>query len=337
MQTRVIFDYNNLACRCVHLQQVKSNDDRSWSLMSYMIFNVMYDFLNSISEFLEPNDSVETILAIDSHDGYWRRELYPPYKIDRAKKRRDDGVDWERAFQEFEKLSNAIKDFTPWKVIKASKCEADDVIYVLSTNTENSVIIHSADSDYLQLVSDWVSLYMPHLGEYAEFPRVCKISGQEVYCETPEMYLQYAILTGQGGKDNVYNVKTPTDFDGARKPGFGVKAAEKVIKSCAGIEEELQMLGLFENYTRNRQLIDMRKLPERYYSLINSIYNDYESKPVDIDGLLSVYDWPSLVANKDNISDKIMLLSTGIPDRNTDDDDAHQGVQSEEETFEFTI
>ena len=307
---RVLFDYNNLACRCVHLQQIHNDDERSWSLMSYMIFNTMYEFLQDVAEFLDEGDKLDVILALDSKDGYWRKDLYPPYKADRAKKRREDGVDWERAYAEFDKLIDVIGKYTPWKPIRVSKCEADDVIYALSRNT--TAIIHSGDSDYLQLVSDSISLFQPHTGEYAEFPRVCKISGGEAVCRTPEDYLNYAILTGQGGKDNVYNVKTPTDWDvSKRKPGFGVKAADKILRKPLW-QGELHRLGLWDNYMRNLQLISLSCLPLEYLESIEESYKNAPATSANLSGLLTVYDWPSLAARSDSMNAELLLWAEGI-------------------------
>jgi hypothetical protein len=289
-----------------------------------MIFNVMYDFLKDVAEFLDDGDCLDVTLAMDSTDGYWRRELYAPYKADRAQKRRDDGVDWDRAYLEFARLSESIARFTPWKVLRVRNCEADDIIYALSKSHDGPVIIHSGDSDYLQLVSENVSLYLPHVAEYAEFPRMCKIAGGEAYCRTPEEYLQYAILTGQGGKDNVYNVKTPTDWDasvGKRKPGFGVAAAGKVLSS-GNVEATLDALGLLENYRRNKVLIDMRELPKCYFDAIIDAYEKWPRTGADIAGLLSVYDWPSMVADADKISAELTMFAHGIHQQPSDGDDS---------------
>jgi len=293
ISTRVLFDYNNLACRCVHLRML-GNSDRSWSLLAYMVFENILNFSKSVFECLDAGDKIEVVLALDSVNGYWRRNLYQPYKADRARKREDDGVDWSRAYVEFEKLSSAIARYTPWKVLRVPDCEADDIIYALSENANGGVVIHSGDSDYLQLVSDSVALFSPTYNDYVDFPRECRVSGAKVYCETPGEYLRYAILTGQGGKDNVYNVKTPTDWDcGKRKPGFGAAAATKLLAK-GDLDKELEKLGLLENYLRNKRLIDMRELPDSYKNEILACYKKLPSQRSDMEGLLSEYDWPSL-------------------------------------------
>ena len=84
----ILFDFNNLACRCIHQRGLGyGTDQRSWDLLAYMIFTIMYDFVIQCTEHFEPGDTVDVVLALDSKDGYWRRDLYPPYKADRAEKR----------------------------------------------------------------------------------------------------------------------------------------------------------------------------------------------------------------------------------------------------------
>lgn len=326
----LLFDYNNLACRCAHVSQ------NSPELLPYMIFKAMREFVEDVADILDAGDTIDVVLALDSRDGYWRREIYPPYKADRQEKRKDDGFDWEAAFSEFDILSESISKYTPWRVIRESKCEADDVIYTLAVNHKGPVVIHSGDSDYLQLVSDNISLYLPHLQEYAEFPRYCKVSGKDVLCKTPDEYLRYAILTGQGGKDNVYNVKTPTNFEGGRKPGFGAVAAGKVM-AAADFDAELTKLGLYSNYLRNRTLIDMTKLPEAYANKILETYARYELNHPDMRGLLSIYDWPSLSRDIDQLNEWLLSLQDGIVKRSDDIEEMSVSVNDIMEDLEFQI
>lgn len=77
----ILFDFNNLAHRCIHQRGLGCGaDQRSWDLLAYMIFTIMYDFVIQCTEQFEPGDTVDVVLALDSKDGYWRRDLYPPTK-----------------------------------------------------------------------------------------------------------------------------------------------------------------------------------------------------------------------------------------------------------------
>lgn len=312
--TRVLFDFNNLAFRCVHIGLDKGSADSAWSLISYAIFNQIVNFLDECMEFMDVGDRLEVVLALDSTSGYWRRDIYPPYKADRAMKRSQSDIDWDRAYAEFEKLTAAISEFTPWRVLKVNKCEADDIIYTLTVMDDKPSIIYSSDSDYLQLVSDNVVVYQPHKAVYAEFPMMCKFSGGEVVCRDTEEFLRYAILTGQGGKDNVYNVKTPADWQAdashKRKPGFGIKAATNYV-SADNMLERLEHDGLLSNYERNRTLIDMRCLSAELQAEICRAYNAVPRHGVDMYGFLNVYNWPSMLSSPGEIQHRLMVFDAG--------------------------
>lgn len=197
---RVLFDFNNLACRVACREKPSGASAPSWPKVAFSLFGEIYAFIQGVHEFMDAGEKLETVLAFDSAHGYWRGDLYPKYKADREKTRRESDMDWVMARVQFEILAKSLAQCTPWVVLQVEKCEADDVIFTLSRDENEPVIIYSTDSDYLQLVNEHISLYMPHHDDYAEFPRVCKISGGEAWCENPQEYLRYAILTGQGVK-----------------------------------------------------------------------------------------------------------------------------------------
>ena len=223
-------------------------------------------------------------------------------------------MDWVTARLQFALLSKYLSQCTPWIVLQVNKCEADDVIFTLSRDESVPVIIYSTDSDYLQLVNEHISLYMPHHDDYIEFPRVCKISGGEVWCESPQEYLHYAILTGQGGKDNVYNVKTPTNWDetcGKRKPGFGIAAAKKLLANPYPLME-IRRKGLMDNYIRNTKLIDMDFLPENYREEIRRAYSSYQPSAADMDSFGKLYHWLPPDFDVERINTELAIIAGSI-------------------------
>lgn len=289
----IVFDYSNLCQRCLHLTQVGAESDNpSWDLMKFMIFDKLFEFvLEAGSDF---NGDCDVILALDSHSGYWRRDIYPPYKADRAAKRASSNIDYARAFQEFSELSEAIKRHLPWKVIEVAGCEADDVIYTVAKTYKGIVAIHSADSDYIQLVDEKTRLYRANDGDWFHFPYRCKAGKDKVVGLNREEFLEVAIMTGQSGKDNVYNILTDTDWSGVRKPGFGIVAALKLLE-CEDIRAELESRGCFGNYLRNKKLIDMTELPEEEFTKISEALSSCETVN-DVTGFIDYYSWPSLLA-----------------------------------------
>lgn len=312
---KVLFDFNNLACRCTYREKASHDGQPHWGKVAFSMFDEVYSFLKGVREFLDVGEILETVLAYDSVHGYWRGDIYQPYKADRDITRERSDLDWDAARREFSVIAYVFSQATPWKVLQVDKCEADDIIFTLATDSAEPVIIYSGDSDYLQLVSDNVSLWMPHHDCFAEFPRICRIGGGEAWCESAEQYLQYAILTGQGGKDNVYNVKTPSNWDssmGKRKPGFGVVAAKKILDK-PDFMSELERLGLRANYERNRELIDMRYLPEIWRGRIREAYRRDTPIYNRTIGLLGqTYHWIPAGFDEDRVNAELEMVASGV-------------------------
>jgi 5'-3' exonuclease len=288
-----LIDFPNIFRICVHLRNVRDN----WDLCAYLAFEQVRRFLGYLP-IVDKTHPWEVVLALDdARGGYWRGDIYPLYKADRAKRRAKDDIDWDSVFQAMDGLLDDIRCHLPWKVIRAPRCEADDVIGVLARQTENLAVILSADSDFLQLASDQVLVYSPMTHEFAEFPGAHRVAGAGVHCETPADYLQYCILTGQGRKDNVPNVKTPSDWpEDKRRPGFGPVAAAAVLGDLDGW---LERNGLKENYERNRALIDLSRIPETYVQRIEEAYRTAVLPEPDMQGFLRVRGWRPLALEPD--------------------------------------
>jgi 5'-3' exonuclease len=304
---------NNLAMRLLHLPAINATSDRpNWDFWKYLMFSNIYDFLIYVFE-ENPDEVIEITLACDKKEGSWRSKLYTPYKGNRVKRQ---DIDWDLVFAQLGSFLYNIETLLPWKVIAINGCEADDIIAVVSRDAEAKgirTIIHSGDSDYLQLKSDKIDIYVPHRDEYIDFPCTVNIANTKVRCNSPEEFLQLAVLTGQGCKDNVYNIKTPTDWqpteEKKRKPPFGVKAAQKILNE--GLETSLEKLGFTDNYYRNKTLIDFACIPEEIQTIILNEYSSYKFPEPNIPEFLNHYEWPSLQAQAEDLA-ALICITAGL-------------------------
>ena len=99
----VIFDFNNLALRCFHTSD-------SWE---YQTFASIYEFLMDACE-LYDSDKVDCFLAIDGPGGYWRKDIYPNYKADRAEKReKETEINYEALYESLRKFLDSCRNFLP--------------------------------------------------------------------------------------------------------------------------------------------------------------------------------------------------------------------------------
>lgn len=265
MKTTLIIDYNNLAMRNFFIKDIGFNtEEPNFNLWRYNVFDQIY---YAAIRFRPVN---EVIIAVDSKDT-WRKLYYPPYKSNRKK---DDDINWEQLYMEMDNFQKLLKENIPWKVIKASRSEADDIIAVLSNYIDNEkVVIVSNDVDFVQLSSDKIKVYNPSKKEIVDEP------------EDKENYINTMALCGQS-KDNIYNCKTPIDYpDSIRKPPLGKKTAKKILEE--GIDEFLdkeisinkeeyeKKLLPRVRFDQNKVLIDFRNIPKVIKDVIKKEYNNY--------------------------------------------------------------
>mgnify|MGYP006278663869 CR=1 FL=1 len=207
-----------------------------------------------------------------------KRYIYPEYKANRGLKKI---TTWE-VFETQQDESDAIKSqiirlveylkTLPVDLISIDKIEADDVVGWITSQLDGKITIMSSDRDYLQLVSDRISVYSPTKKKFYE-PKLVL----EEYGVTPQNFLTQKILLGDSG-DNVPGVK-----------GLGLKTMLKlfpdlgneqeisldtILERCEGNTKALQNIKNFESQLRiNKQLMDLKdpNIPEEGKEEIKSV------------------------------------------------------------------
>lgn len=250
-----IFDYSNLMTRILYSPPIMARTKfPDYNQLRFMAINSIYISMFTLK-------ATEIIIAEDSKPS-WRLEIYPRYKESRKKKRdKIQDVDFESFYRENARLLEDIKEYLPFKVLKVPFCEADDIVGVLSLeNLGFKVVIVSTDKDYLQLCSNSVRIYNPIKRVYDKV-------------DDTEDFIVRASLSGQKGKEDITNVKTPLDWpDGKRKPPLGPEGIEKIMRS--GYKEWLKSEGLMERFELNRRLIDFKFIPENIKANILKAYSE---------------------------------------------------------------
>ncbi len=257
--TTLLLDYNNLLSRIFFIGPVNAKSE-------HPDFNRMrFVAVDSIYRSMLKTKCNEIVLAVDSTPS-WRKEIWPRYKESRKGKREKlDTINWDVYFIEFHRLLNDIIEFLPFKVIKAEKAEADDVIGVIAQNFQKEFVIISTDKDYLQLSSKNVKIYNPLKRKYIEE-------------SNPEIFLIKQCIMGQS-KDDIFNVLTPLDFNGKRKPGIGEERVEKIINN--GYENWLLSENAVDHFELNRKLIDFKMIPTKIQKNIIKKYKEYKLPRLD--------------------------------------------------------
>ena len=223
----------------------------------------------------------EIVICVDY--GSWRYDIHPNYKARRKiRKLADTSIDLEVIMPKIKEFEDEIKNNFPFVVVKVKNAEGDDVIgalthYVLK-NSNDKIIIVSNDKDFKQLhVSKRVVQY-----DYKEKREIQTVSGKNE--------LMWLILKGDDA-DDIPNVRT-SNLNIFVTPGvrqvrmWNEKKIWEHITNNTVFDKLLynEEKGetddeLFENFQRNRQLIDLTLIPDEIKEKIITEYKKEKSKP----------------------------------------------------------
>ena len=245
----IIVDYSSIAFSNVTAMDLPAEE----GILRHTILNSLRAIYAKHKEKYGP----DMVLACD--DRSWRRDFYPEYKWERRQARDDNDEYWSEIFRIVRLIADEVQENLPWHVLQAKGAEADDIVAVITETTQefghyDDVLIIGADSDYKQL------LRYPNVALYSnntkKFQKVEDVSG----------WLFEAIMTGQGGKDGVPNIRMPDDFYVKKQPGDRQSAITKKFLSEAfehrhDLESYLSKEE-YRNYIRNRTLIDFSHIPD---------------------------------------------------------------------------
>jgi 5'-3' exonuclease len=284
---KALFDGNNLAFRCLYSKHVNMGDMIDFPMWRFTMFNSMYSFVRK-------NKNVEeVVMAFDSSNS-WRYLVYPKYKAHRKKAKAKSDLDWGRIFQEMDALILDFKTHLPFKIIKIDRCEADDIIAVLTLQTKGNKVIISRDEDFYQLL-DKAKIYDAFKSKY-----ITEVDHKK--------FLYEKIYIGQA-KDNIPNVKTPSDWpEDKRKPGFGKASFDKLYDSLE-LEDWVKENDYTKNLERNRRLIDFKMIPPVIQEAVMKRYENYQKpKPEMILKLLQKHEWTSMLDNFTQVEQNLFRL-----------------------------
>jgi len=230
------------------------------NLGRHMILNSLRMYKSKFSK-----DYGELVIATDTRS--WRKEVFPQYKYKRkvAKEESKDKIDWDNVFNIMNIIKEDLVQHFPYKVISVQGAESDDIIGILSMNTQEfgqheDVMIVASDKDMLQLTR------FNNVKQYSPYTK------KEVKTDDPVQYLFEHIMKGDGG-DGIPNILSGDDtfVDNIRQRPVTRKKLElwhtaSDLQSVMSVEE-------YRNYCRNKRLIDFNEIPE---TLAEQILEAYE-------------------------------------------------------------
>lgn len=206
----------------------------------------------------------DVVICCDGRN-YWRRDVFEHYKGMRKKAREDSDLDWSMIFDTLSEIREDLKEHFNYKVIHLEKCEADDVIAVLTASTQEfgrnePVMIVSSDKDFKQLhVYDNVKQYSPMLKKQVT------VNKGELHA-----WLIEHIVKGDTG-DGVPNILSDDDvfMKGERQKPVSAKRLQEFIENgFIACKNDIER----RNWTRNVCLVDFKYIPEAVKESILTAY-----------------------------------------------------------------
>jgi hypothetical protein len=277
----IVVDYNQTAISSLMVNLGGRRDvEVNVPLVRHMIINALRSYRKKFGP-----EFGEMVIACDNRH-YWRRQYFPNYKANRKKSRADSGFDWNSIFEALHLVRAELAEHFPYAVIDVDGAEADDVIAVLAEysqtmNTDGLIpsaepfLVLSGDHDFNQL-QKWsnVKQYAPVQKKFIKLT------------ETPEAVLMEHIIMGDKG-DGVPNILSGDDtfVNGDRQRPIRKEAL--ALWKTQKPEDFINSDEMWRNYQRNRELVDLSRIPEE---IKESIIDNYEmQKEGDRSGLLNYF------------------------------------------------
>lgn len=225
-----------------------------------------YILINMIQTARKKYSPDEVVLALDSPNT-WRKQYFKYYKARRVLKKDKDTTDWDRFYKVSNAMLDEIKNHFPFKIVKVSKAEADDIIAILTEkNRDKKVIIVSKDKDFLQLLKfDNVVVYNPS-------------EEKEMSIDNPFEFLNLHFLKGDTGDDVPNLLSDDNVFVNSDKRQKSI--SQKVIKEYLENPEKYVIdNNLINNFERNKKLIELScdNIPEEIQ--VETLYEYENAKP----------------------------------------------------------
>jgi hypothetical protein len=250
----------NLMAQIGNHTNIKIEED----LLRHMILNSLRNYNHKFrAEF------GEMVIACDDKH-YWRRTMFPYYKVNRKRDREKSELDWNAIFEVLNKVREELKTYFPYRVIQIDTAEADDVIASLCLefgNSNQKILIISGDKDFRQLQAFMnVHQYDP-------------VRKKFIRENDPSRYLREHIMKGDRG-DGIPNFLSRDDVfvvNQRQKPLRQTKIDMWIDQQPEAFCDEVML----RNYKRNQQLVDLSLIPNDIKEAVVTSYHAQVGKGRD--------------------------------------------------------
>ena len=276
MATFILVDSFNMYHRAKHVAMRGANVDMKIG----MAYHIM---LSSVKLCYNKFKADHAVFCLEGRS--WRRDFYEPYKKNRkvaqmAKTVREQEED-EIMFQSYDDMVKFLDEKTNVTLLHNPEAEADDMIALfIEAHPKDNHIVVSSDSDYLQLISDNVTIYdgvqnriITKDGYFKDDKNMTPIkdkkTGEDKEAPNPDWLLFEKCIRGDTS-DNIFSA-----YPGCRKKGTRNKVG--MLEAYADMESSGFNWNNFmlqrwtdhngeehivrDDFERNVQLIDLTAQP----------------------------------------------------------------------------
>ena len=291
--TYILVDTANTFFRARHV--VRGDADIKLGMALHITFN-------SIKKAWQDFGGTHVVFCLEGRS--WRKDVYKPYKANRAetraamtvKEQEEDKLFWET----FDTFKDFIIEKTNCTVLQHPQLEADDLIagFIQSHPNDDHVII-STDSDFHQLIAPNVKQYngvadtlTTHEGIFDKKGKSVKDkkTNEDVAAPNPEWILFEKCMRGDSS-DNVFSAYPGVRVKGTKnKVGLTEAFEDRNKKGWAWnnlmlqrwMDHEGREHRVLDDYERNRQLIDLTAQPDNIKSFIKETIEKQTSNPKNV-------------------------------------------------------
>lgn len=235
-------------------QNMKSNPDMDIDFIRHLVFN-SYRFINK-----KFGKQYGKIVICNDSGPSWRKTHFPHYKENRKRRQEKSDLNWKEIYENMSQVRSELIDVLPYKNLKITGAEADDIIAVLTKHHHQTqpILIISNDNDFQQL-----QIY-PEVHQYSTFKK------DFIRCESPKQYLIDHIMEGDSG-DGIPNILSDDDTfitEGKRQIRLTQNRRKEIMKNLDSSGQDWS-----GKWDRNKLLIDLSQIPEDIEDQIIQAYS----------------------------------------------------------------
>lgn len=304
----VLLDFSHLSYRnlhtCIYSARPKKINKKyvTKDYIALYFMQMLYSLRKLENDFSEYQN---VVLLYDSKNN-WRKEvLAKDYKGQRKQERKESEINFEEFFAYNEEFKNFLTGLG-YKTLEIDYVEADDSAYVLSHLTNEKTLLVSEDKDWVQhMIDSNVDLYKPVKKQFVSNQTVDKdalrkeravhiLIGDAVdniksvmeelhytdeflsFCSSLGLDVSIASEFEETDiHEEVYEKAEQNEIAIWKKGRFGPKTAEKFVDNPTeyirkNIKDKKR---LYKHIRRNRQLVDIKKLPYQLKDQVIEAFN----------------------------------------------------------------